>query len=238
MSMPHGHSPATAAFGSPRRRYHALGSAPVQILRPSGFSQPQHLVRAGEAVLPADASTSPFSELQLAPISEGIATKRLRQHVNPLASRHTAPPPTPDWPAIYAQPTMPLVLDLGCGSGRFLLLLAQRAAGKAPTGSHPSSNYLGIEIRQALVERANSWAARLGASRHVAFMYANASLWLGQLLHSYPGPLDLVCIQYPDPHFKRKHHKRRIFQPKVRLRARQFHSCTLAASAVLLWPAA
>ncbi len=30
-----------------------------------------------------------------------------------------------------------------------------------------------------------------------------------------PGPVRLVCIQFPDPHFKRRNHKRRIFQPNL-----------------------
>jgi hypothetical protein len=32
-------------------------------------------------------------------------------------------------------------------------------------------NYLGLEIRQPLVERANQWAQRLGCSKEVAFMW-------------------------------------------------------------------
>mmetsp|Transcript_20314 Transcript_20314/g.56611 ORF Transcript_20314/g.56611 Transcript_20314/m.56611 type:complete len:205 (-) Transcript_20314:220-834(-) len=35
------------------------------------------------------------------------------------------------------------------------------------------------------------------------------------MLSSYPGPVRLVCIQFPDPHFKRRNHKRRIFQPNL-----------------------
>lgn len=30
-----------------------------------------------------------------------------------------------------------------------------------------------------------------------------------------PGPVRLVCLQFPDPHFKRRFHKRRIFQPQL-----------------------
>ncbi|KAK2427842.1 tRNA (guanine-N(7)-)-methyltransferase [Trifolium repens] len=32
------------------------------------------------------------------------------------------------------------------------------------------------------------------------------------LVESYPGPLQLVSILCPDPHFKKKHHKRRVMQ--------------------------
>ncbi|KAK4372261.1 hypothetical protein RND71_007645 [Anisodus tanguticus] len=33
-----------------------------------------------------------------------------------------------------------------------------------------------------------------------------------QLVSTYPGPLMLVSILCPDPHFKKKHHKRRVAQ--------------------------
>ncbi|MBM5791436.1 MAG: tRNA (guanosine(46)-N7)-methyltransferase TrmB, partial [Cyanobacteria bacterium M_surface_10_m1_298] len=36
--------------------------------------------------------------------------------------------------------------------------------------------------------------------------------WLGCLP---PGQLDLVSIQFPDPWFKKKHHKRRVLQPAL-----------------------
>ena len=32
------------------------------------------------------------------------------------------------------------------------------------------------------------------------------------LLRGYPGPLALACVQYPDPHFKERHRKRRVVQ--------------------------
>jgi tRNA (guanine-N7-)-methyltransferase len=76
-------------------------------------------------------------------------------------------------------------------------------------------NFLGIEIRAPLVERANKWAAKLGCQHRVHYLYANATVSLATLLGTYPGPLVRVAVQFPDPHFKRRHHKRRIIQPAV-----------------------
>lgn len=87
----------------------------------------------------------------------------------------------------------------------------QQQHGAAPT----AFNYLGLEIRRPLVDRANEWAKRLGTHRTVAFLACNATISLGQLLASYPGRVVTFLIQYPDPHFKRRHRKRRIFQPQV-----------------------
>lgn len=33
----------------------------------------------------------------------------------------------------------------------------------------------------------------------------NATITLQHTLGGYPGPLDLVCVQFPDPHFKARH---------------------------------
>jgi tRNA G46 methylase TrmB len=65
---------------------------------------------------------------------------RVRQHVNPLCSQYQTPLGALPWHEIYADPSKPLIVDLGCGYGRFLLLLQR----KQPE----EYNYLGIEIRQ------------------------------------------------------------------------------------------
>ncbi|KAL5539931.1 hypothetical protein UlMin_042970, partial [Ulmus minor] len=44
------------------------------------------------------------------------------------------------------------------------------------------------------------------------FLFANATNSLKQLFSTYPGPLMLVSILYPDPHFKKRHHKKRVVQ--------------------------
>jgi len=43
-------------------------------------------------------------------------------------------------------------------------------------------------------------------------MVANATIALDAILSKYPGPLRLVSILCPDPHFKQRHRKRRIVQ--------------------------
>ncbi|MBA0590788.1 hypothetical protein Gorai_019480 [Gossypium raimondii] len=43
-------------------------------------------------------------------------------------------------------------------------------------------------------------------------MFANAAVSFKQLVSTYPGPLALVSILCPDPHFKKRHHKRRVVQ--------------------------
>jgi tRNA (guanine-N7-)-methyltransferase len=67
----------------------------------------------------------------------------VRQHVNPLRREFKDATPAPAWGDVFAAPSLPLVVDLGCGAGRFALLLATRQAKK---GVH--NNVLGLEIRK------------------------------------------------------------------------------------------
>lgn len=154
-----------------------------------------------------DAPTSPFAELEIAQVSEKVGGVRVRQHANPLRREYQVPAQPLDWDTVYAEPGRPLALDIGAGYGRFLLMLHRHMG--------DSHNYLGVELRQPIVKRANMWAEELEQQRHVRFMNANGTISLGRVLETYPGELDLVTIQFPDPHFKKRHHKRRIVQQQL-----------------------
>jgi Putative methyltransferase len=58
------------------------------------------------------------------------------------------------------------------------------------------------------------WTEKVGLGQQVHFVSTNATISTQSLLASYPGPIQWVCIQYPDPHFKRRHRKRRQVQPQ------------------------
>ncbi|PRW58022.1 tRNA (guanine-N(7)-)-methyltransferase isoform A [Chlorella sorokiniana] len=131
---------------------------------------------------------------------------RVRQHVNPLKRELQIPTDAPEWSQVYDQPERPIVLDLGCGYGRFLLALTQ---------AMPGHNMLGLEIREPIIERANRWAEHLQLQRSVLFLRGNATITLEHTLADYPGSLDLVCVQFPDPHFKARHKKRRTVQKQT-----------------------
>ncbi len=131
---------------------------------------------------------------------------RVREHVNPLSRRYQTAVQPPDWQQIYGQPRQPLHLDIGCGRGRFLLSLAEQ---------QPDWNFLGLEIRQPLVEQANSWRSELGLT-NLFYLFCNANNSLLPLLNSLPEQvLQRVTIQFPDPWFKRRHQKRRVVQPEL-----------------------
>ena len=131
---------------------------------------------------------------------------RVRQHVNPLSNKYQTPLSPPNWTDIYAQPTQPLHLDIGCARGEFVLSMAQL---------QPHWNFLGVEIRQPLVEQANAKVAQLGLS-NLHYLFGNINNSLMPLLDSFAlGILQRVTIQFPDPWFKKRQAKRRVVQPEL-----------------------
>ncbi|HIK31622.1 MAG TPA: tRNA (guanosine(46)-N7)-methyltransferase TrmB [Oscillatoriales cyanobacterium M59_W2019_021] len=131
---------------------------------------------------------------------------RVRQHVNPLSQKYQRPVILPPWERIYAKPTQPLLLDIGCARGRFLYQLAPL---------QPDWNHLGLEIREPLVEEANRWRDEVGLT-NLHYLFCNANRDLDAILASLPsGVLRRVAIQFPDPWFKKRHQKRRVVQPEL-----------------------
>ncbi len=131
---------------------------------------------------------------------------RIRQHVNPLARKFQQPIDIPDWQDVFAQSNYPLYLDIGCARGGFLLSMAQLDL---------QTNFLGIEIRDRLVDAANQTRDELGLTNlHYLFGNMNSSA-LG-LLRSLPSNvLKTISIQFPDPWFKKRHNKRRVVQSEL-----------------------
>ncbi|MGF1540584.1 MAG: tRNA (guanosine(46)-N7)-methyltransferase TrmB [Pleurocapsa sp.] len=131
---------------------------------------------------------------------------RIRQHVNPLSRKFQQSLQVPDWNRVYLQSDRPLHLDIGSARGKFLLQMAQ---------INPNTNFLGIEIRKSLVIDANQIRDNLELTNlHYLFGNINSSATI--LLESLPiNCLNYITIQFPDPWFKKKHHKRRVVQPEL-----------------------
>lgn len=131
---------------------------------------------------------------------------RIRQHVNPLARKFQQPIQVPDWQEVYQNKDRPLHLDIGCARGKFLLDMAQL---------NPELNYLGIEIRQQLVDLANRAKNELGLT-NLHYLFGNMNSSAKVILSSLPqDSLSTISIQFPDPWFKKRHNKRRVVQPEL-----------------------
>ena len=138
-----------------------------------------------------------------------VGQKKIRHHVNPLKSVHMKPLALPiRWPEHrFAQPSQPLHVDIGCARGLFCLDLA---------ANQPGTNVLGLEIRAVLAEAAAEDARRLMLG-NAHFLACNANANLDRILErgTACSPLRSVSIQFPDPWFKSRHHKRRVVQPAL-----------------------
>jgi tRNA (guanine-N7-)-methyltransferase len=131
---------------------------------------------------------------------------RVHQHVNPLAPFYRQSPQPVDLEAVFADPKLPVHLDIGCARGRFILRMAE---------AEPSWNYLGVEIREPLVDEANRLASKANLT-NLHYAFCNAMFWLDKLLSEIPeGRLQMVTIQFPDPWFKKKHAKRRMVNEEM-----------------------
>ena len=132
--------------------------------------------------------------------------KRLRHHRNPLSAQASQPAQLEDdWPrAAFADVTKPLTVDVGCALGGWCVASSQDS----------TRNFLGLELRPEPVVRAQKSSRDLG---NCAFLQCNANVDLKRLLGDLAqsgAPLERVCVQFPDPHFKQKHRKRRVCTPE------------------------
>jgi tRNA (guanine-N7-)-methyltransferase len=126
---------------------------------------------------------------------------RVHQHVNPLAPYFRFVSKPLDLAQIFVHRALPLHLDIGSARGRFLLKMAEIMPGR---------NFLGLEIREPLVEEANRLAAEKKLS-NLHYEFTNATVSLESLLKDFPeNVLQTVTIQFPDPWHKKKHAKRRM----------------------------
>lgn len=96
---------------------------------------------------------------------------------------------------------LPLEVEVGCGKGGFL-------AGRAAQMRH--HNFLGIEIDRGLQLYIASRLARRGL-HHARIVYGDARLLLQVILRA--ASVVQLHIYCPDPWWKRRHRKRRLFDP-------------------------
>lgn len=128
---------------------------------------------------------------------------RRRQHVNPLGlGFESFRGRRPDLPA-----GRPVELEIGCAEAEFLFERAARESDRT---------YLGLEIRHELVDEVNRRAER--ARLPVRAVFGHANHHLADLFP--PARVARVFVNFPDPWFKRRHHKRRLMDDDL---ARAIH---------------
>lgn len=92
----------------------------------------------------------------------------------------------------------PIHLEIGCGTGEYLLELAEQ---------NPAELYLGVEVSRRAVFHAVNQANQANLE-NVRFIYTDFKMTYPQLR---PGTLRAVYLHYPDPNYASRFTKRRIF---------------------------
>ena len=130
----------------------------------------------------------------------------MRQHVNPLSQFFQQPLSLPSKSILFRDSHYPIHIDIGSAKGEFLIELASR---------YPMWNFLGLEIREPLV--ISSERKRKNLELHnLKFLFCNVNISLDEWLSDLDlDQLKRVSIQFPDPWFKRKHLKRRVFKKSL-----------------------
>lgn len=97
----------------------------------------------------------------------------------------------------------PLAIEIGSGSGLFLATEAAR---------HPGTNFLAIEKERSEVFRAkDKWNRR--ALWNTRVIHCDAHYFLEEYPRDHA--VARYIILFSDPWFKKRHHKRRVFQPRL-----------------------
>ncbi len=125
---------------------------------------------------------------------------RLRQHVNPLGSFFLTLPIEP----VELHAGVEVEVELGSAEAHFLM---ERAL------EDPARAYVGVEIRRDRVGAANAEALRRGQSGRVRSVFANISVDLPRLFP--PGRVSRFFLNFPDPWWKTRQHKRRVVSPAL-----------------------
>ncbi len=143
----------------------------------------------------------------------------MRQHVNPLSSNFKQIEKIPSLNEMFGDSKSNLHLDIGCAAGEFLFDLAF---------FNTSWNYLGIEIREKLVKNAKFKVFRKEI-KNLYFIFGNANNILNDFQCKFIiKNLKSISFNFPDPWFKKRHHKRRIIQPEfVNILSNSLHKGTL-----------
>jgi tRNA (guanine-N7-)-methyltransferase len=103
-----------------------------------------------------------------------------------------------DWSAVFGN-TRPVELEVGFGKGLFLLSSSEQ---------HPAINFVGVEIvRKYQLYTATRLAKRQRSNVRVAC--TDARLFLRDCICT--GSLQALHVYFPDPWWKKRHHKRRVF---------------------------
>lgn len=146
-------------------------------------------------------STGSFRPIRSYVLRQGRITRAQSEALNDEASPFLLSPQMPlgDGSLVFGK-TAPITLEIGFGMGDSLLAAAEQS---------PNQHFIGIEVHAPGVGRVLHRVQLMGLT-NVRVYHADAV----QVLQESIGPdtLDKICVFFPDPWTKKRHHKRRLIQ--------------------------
>lgn len=130
-------------------------------------------------------------------------SRRIRQHVNPLALKFAVPRANFVNRPSHLPANCEVDVELGCADGQFSFDLAQ---------THPDRFVVGLDIREPVIVANNEVVDRLGIT-NLRFAYVNLNVDLDRVFA--PNSVDRFHLLFPDPWFKQRHQKRRVVEPEL-----------------------
>lgn len=109
--------------------------------------------------------------------------------------------PILDWEGVFGN-VHPVEIEIGSGKGRFLIESAQR---------HPKVNYVGVEWARKYLRIAHERSLKREL-RNIRLVRAEAREFLEFFVPSES--TRAFHVYFPDPWPKKRHHKRRLFNPR------------------------
>ncbi len=116
----------------------------------------------------------------------------------PALADPLTPPPLLDWKALFGN-DRPVELEVGFGKGLFLVTTAL---------AQPEVNFAGVEIERKYVFFTANRIAKRNLT-NVRLTHGDARVFLRERVPS--ASLSAVHVYFPDPWWKTRHHKRRVF---------------------------
>ncbi|MDP7018461.1 MAG: tRNA (guanosine(46)-N7)-methyltransferase TrmB [Pirellulaceae bacterium] len=104
-------------------------------------------------------------------------------------------------PELFDNPAAPLEVEVGTGKGLFM---------RSAAAEHPARNFLGVEIAGKYARFAAAGLAKRGLHNGVMLHGDGLALFADRIPAD---SLAAVHVYFPDPWWKKRHHKRRVMIP-------------------------
>lgn len=141
-----------------------------------------------------------ISRIKLIPPTSEAANKYLLEWDNRTLYHSPSDFPKLTWMNLFSEPGA-MVLEVGCGTGEFLIGLAEE---------QPEQHFVGVEVSRRAIYHAVNQAESKNLN-NIKFIKADIRLLYPLMV---PQSWEMIHLNYPDPNYAAGRRKHRIFTPE------------------------